>query len=310
MRVFKILLLGVIVTLSCSKNMKLEDDAVSSLKILKNITEELSFSLNHGKSRMFMFNDFKLTDMKNDRKMPLKKAVNIGLVSRDAYDRLRALMPEDSFVMIMWERWFKAWKEGKIEPYITYDPLKDEEEIKKIPLYRNGVIEKWIDSRDFDKYPVIVISPEWWEGDESAEYLTGDKGPFKNRGDFKTFSRPYISQIKIYGWYDGRKSWTNPGWRMEIYTITYPLVADSLNHIQEDHRDFDGVDEGYKTYNVHGNIHSGYNGYARFRVKVMEQDGGLRFNDDYVGTITISGSYWHGVRGHNVWVKCIDFFSH
>ncbi|GEM_PF-2790881 len=292
----------------CSKIYNI-DSTSGAEDILIQITENLSYNIDSQNNKSRLINSFVLTDMKRVRKLSLREAEAKGLLGEGLYGSLKETFPDDSFVLLMWDKWYREWKSGKITPYFTYDPMINESKITSVVLYKKGKPVKTIDIKEFDDYPVIVVSPKWWEGDfrNSTSAYNGDRE--NNLGE-KTISKPHIFKIKVNGWYDGSKSWHNPGWRMEIYTITYPIVHDSLSHKHVDHNDFNSVDEGYKWYSVNGNVHPGYSGYVGFRTQVWEDDGGLRFGDDYVGTITINGNYYHYTSGGHVEVYCVNNISY
>ncbi len=93
--------------------------------------------------------------------------------------------------------------------------MKNEKDISSIPLYKDGKLVKIIGVKEFDKVPVMVISPEWWEGD------TLNVNKLRSYSTKSTETQRYAVSFSR-GMYIGKNfdgSW-NP---MEIYTVCVPV---------------------------------------------------------------------------------------
>ena len=304
------MIISLIIISGCSKNIQNVVDMSNSsaaqriadpyLPVLEDFTMKLSRRADGSDT---FIKSFQLTDMKNDRKARASKIASELGIERD-FNELKASFRDVKFVLIIWEKWYRKWKEGEISPYFTYDPMVDEDQITSVKLYKNGRMVDVIGIEDFDNFPIVVLSPEWWEG--NYRYTKERKSKSSPSPPFLIRSRPFIFKIKINRWFDGGRHWYNPGWRMEIYTKTWPIIPDSMNHEALDESDFANVDEAFVWYNVIGNIHPGMNQWVNYRCEVWEADGGLRFNDDFVGRFTISGAVLHYVSGGYAEAYCVN----
>ncbi len=114
-----------ITVIGCSKVVSIySDDNTSNVNVLENVALELSssieyFAIRRKNTRKIneFWKSFELTDMRHVRKMSLYNAVRLGIVAERMYERLKEKYPEDSFVLLIRDKWFKDWQLGSIQPH-------------------------------------------------------------------------------------------------------------------------------------------------------------------------------------------------
>ncbi len=268
------------------KNTSTEPELLSHIKILEDFTIELSKRLG---TNIDAIKSFKLTEIGNDRKVPVEVIVQ-KLGMKEDFEKLKSYFRNETFVLIIWEEWYKKWLKGEVKPYFTFDPLEDENQIKVVKLYKNGKLAKEISIENFNDYPILVLSPEWWEGD-IAILRTAEGETEKEVKDLKSYYLiPYIDGLYISRCFDPY-FWGSCG-AMEIYVVTW---NDSQFNTR-DTTDFAEVDYPNRWYlptcdDISCDFLQGFHRRVfyhpvtsdTFYFKIMERDGGLRFNDDFVG---------------------------
>ncbi len=253
---------------------------------------------------------FRLTDLRVDRKVKLTTVMRYMSIPDSIYDLFRIYFKNDTFILFIWEKWFKKWSTGNIKPFFTYDPLVDEKEIKYVPLYREGKLVTIIPYKKFMDYPIITLSPEWWEGDTAGKMISISRKGKGSSGKFIAF--PYIEGMYITRCYDPR-FWGGCD-NMEIYVYTMERYTPGRDRV-----DFPEVDQPQRWYPSDCSFSSCYWPYGFDRrtyfhinythdylFQVWEDDGGLRGGDDLVGGYVeedrAGGRYYISCGDCRMWV--------
>ncbi len=299
MKKLVLILMVIIINASCDKGGKFVNDSYKEDKtyrvvysLLDSITRELSIATIRSKEIRKMFY---LTDIGTERKVSFDKVRDYLIRNGVPVNDIKTVLPNDSFILFIRNEWFSRWEKDEVEPYFTFDPMIDEEMIKEIPLYKNGKVVKTILVDDFNKYPIVVLSPEWWEGDTvpliNINAIANENSLHsfeKNENNKVVYSIPFIEGLFISKCFDPILYWCNP---MEIYVVT--------RNVGEDYRDttdFTEVDypqrwypnscsDSYCSflYGFHRRVYYHDTATDTFYFLIKERDSGCRGEDDYVG---------------------------